>query len=206
MKIDNVDLERVFENTFLGVILDHKFSWKPHVNHVRAKVSRGIGILYKVKHFLNIKSMNTLYSSLILPHLSYCVEVWGNTNMTTLQTLCTVRKRAIRIVNKAGYLDHTTPLFLKSKTLKFMDLVNMKTAVVFKARNNLLPDNIQHFFRDRDGPYLLRGTLNLKQINARTTLKTQCISVCSVKLWNGLPDNLKLSRMCINLKTILRKW
>ncbi len=173
MKIDNVGLERVFENTFLGVILDHKFSRKPHVNHVRAEVSRSIRILYKV---------------------------------TTLQTLCTVQKRAIRIVNKAGYLDHTTPLFLKSKTLKFMDLVNLKTAqVVFKARNNLLPDNIQHFFRDRDGPYLLRGTLNLKQINARTTLKTQCISVCGVKLWNGLPDNLKLSRNVYQFKNNFKK-
>ncbi len=37
--INNVEMERVYENTFLGVILDYKICWKPHIKHVRAKVA-----------------------------------------------------------------------------------------------------------------------------------------------------------------------
>lgn len=44
VKIDSVKLERVYENTFLGVTIDHNLSWKPHIKYVRSKLSRTIGI------------------------------------------------------------------------------------------------------------------------------------------------------------------
>ena len=75
LMIDKVSLERVEENIFLGVIIDHDFNWKAHIKHVRTKVARSIGILYKAKHILNYKSLYTLYNTLILPYLTYCVEV-----------------------------------------------------------------------------------------------------------------------------------
>ena len=36
---DNVEMERVYENKFLGVIIDHKLCWKPHIKQVKRKVS-----------------------------------------------------------------------------------------------------------------------------------------------------------------------
>jgi len=32
------------ENKFLGIILDHKLSWKPHIAHVQSKLSKTIAI------------------------------------------------------------------------------------------------------------------------------------------------------------------
>lgn len=72
-----------------------------------------IGVMGKASHVLNEKALYILYSSLVLPYLNYCVEVWGNIYKTTLQTLSTIQKRAIRIVNKVGYYEHTNVLFLK---------------------------------------------------------------------------------------------
>ncbi len=105
--INNVEIEREYENKFLGVILDYKICWKPHIKHVREKVARSIGVMGKARHVLNEKALYILYSSLVLPYLNYCVEVWGNTYKTTLQTLSTIQKRAIRIVNNVGYYEHT---------------------------------------------------------------------------------------------------
>lgn len=46
------------------------------------------------------------------------------------------------------------PLFLKSNTLKLLDTVELKTAqIVYKARNNLLPGNLQKLFKEREGRY-----------------------------------------------------
>jgi len=71
-----------------------------------------------------------------LPNFYYCVEIWGNTYKTTLQTLRTHKKRAIRLVNKVGYHEHTNLLCLKLHTLKFNDLVKFKTAQeIYKAIN-----------------------------------------------------------------------
>jgi len=100
-----------------------------------------------------------------------------------------MQKRAIRIVNNVGYLEHTTALFIKSHTLKFRNLVQFKTAqVLYKAKHNLLPGNIQKIFRDREGEYDLRGGWNFKQPIVHTTLTSMCTSVCGVKQWNILTD------------------
>ena len=100
----------------------------------------------------------------------------------------------MRIINNVGYHEHTNALFLNSKTLKFFDLVDFQTAqIIYKARHNMLPANIQNRFRDRDGRYELRGELNLKEMSANTTRKKMIISVSGVKLWNSFSETIKHS-------------
>ena len=92
-----------------------------------------------------------LYSSMILPYLNYCAEIWGNTYKCTLQPLSVLQKRAIRIIHNTGYREHTNPSFLKSKTLKLTDVVHFQTAqIMYRAINNLLPGNIQKLFYQRE--------------------------------------------------------
>ena len=205
LKINDVKLERVYENIFLGVIIDHKFSWKPHIKYVRSKVARSVGVLGKTREVLNYKSLLTLYHTLILPYLSYCVEVWGNTYRSNLNPLYIIQKRAIRIVHKAGFYDHTNELFLRSNTMKLFDLVEFKTAqLMFKVRNKLLPVNILAMFREREGGYELRWVRNLKQASVQTTRKAMCISVCGVKIWNSLTEEIKDSTNIFQFKKRLK--
>lgn len=192
--IDNTKIEMVEEIKFLGVILDNKVCWKTHVAYVRAKLAKCSAILWKTKHILECKSLQTLYYSLFLPYLLYCVEVWGNNYKTTLQPICKIQKRAIRTIYKTGYRDHTNPLFIKSHMLKFMDLVKFRTAqIMYKARNNLLPKNIQDMFNEREGGYNLRGELHFKKPKVRTNMKSMCVSSCGVNLWNSLGTEIKQS-------------
>ena len=119
VKIDGVNIERVQVNKFLGVTIDHKLSWKPHIKHGKSKLSRSISVLCEAKHILDQKSFHILYCSMILPYINYCVEVWGNTSKISLLPLVTLQKQAISIINKAGYYDHNNLLFLHSLTIKF---------------------------------------------------------------------------------------
>ena len=110
------------------------------------------------------------------------------------------------MINYVGYQEHTNQFFLQSKTLKFMDIVKFRTAqIMFKARNNVLPGNIQKMFKDREGSYDLRGKLNLKQPYAQTTVKSMCFSVCGVTLWNGLEEETKKSKNIGQFKIRYRK-
>ena len=167
---------------FLGVVLDHKISWKPHITKLAktiAILAKTIAILGKARYILDYNSLYTLYKTLILPYLIYCVKIWGNTYKTNLQPLCTLRKRAIRVINNVGYLEHTNVLFLKSHILKFIDLVTFKTAqIMYRARHNLLPRKLKTLFVDREGGYNLRGNLHFKQLKVRTTLRS--MTICGV--------------------------
>ena len=54
------------------------------------------------------KSMFTL---LIEPRLTYCVEVWCSAYKYSLQPLCVKQKHVIHLLRKTGYLEHTAELF-----------------------------------------------------------------------------------------------
>lgn len=123
-----------------------------------------------------------------------------------------MQKKAMRIVCNVGYYVHTNYLFLKLQTLKFKDIVDLKTTqIMYKAKNKVLPNNIQKWFKERDSRYNLRRRGNLSQSMARTTLKSMCISVNGVRLWNNLPVTIKESKHIVQFKrrfkmSILEKY
>uniref|UniRef100_A0A8C6TNG6 Reverse transcriptase domain-containing protein n=1 Tax=Neogobius melanostomus TaxID=47308 RepID=A0A8C6TNG6_9GOBI len=47
VNIEGVVLDTVSEIKFLGVIIDSKLSWKPHIRHIQGKVSKSISIINK---------------------------------------------------------------------------------------------------------------------------------------------------------------
>jgi len=86
VKVSEQDIERVSNTKFIGVNLDEKLTWEKHILMIKSKVAKGIGILCKARKVFPISTLKTLYYSIIYPHLTYCVEVWGNTSKTHLST------------------------------------------------------------------------------------------------------------------------
>ena len=53
--MDNTLLAKTSSLKYLGVLVDHKLNWIEHTSYVRNKESKGIGIMYKARRFLNKK-------------------------------------------------------------------------------------------------------------------------------------------------------
>ena len=49
---DDVSLERVNSTKFLGVIIDENLTWKHHIDAISKTISRNIGMLTKLKHYV----------------------------------------------------------------------------------------------------------------------------------------------------------
>ena len=47
---------------YLGVIIDDKITWIPHITYIQNKVSKGIGIIFKARHYLKITCTIGLYT------------------------------------------------------------------------------------------------------------------------------------------------
>lgn len=203
--IENVKIERVFDNKFLGVVIDHKLSWNPHIKQLKTKLSKAIGILYKTKDFLSTNALLILYQSLIIPHITYCIEVWGNAYKTITNQIFILQKKAIRIVYKEDYLKPTNKLFMNANKLKFKELVDFKIAqFMFKINNNMLPVSIQKMFQRRCSIYNLRGTCIFSKIQTRTNMKQRCITFTGVTVWNNLENDLKMCSTLRQFKKILK--
>ena len=136
-----------------------------------------------------------LYDSLFVPYLTYCSEIWGNTYKNNINCVLLLQKKILRIVCNVDYRYHSNVLFKELRILKLFDIIELKTAMImYKANTHKLPLNIQQLFSvDEFTYYNTRQLKNMKQVYIRTTLKSKCISICGVKLWNSLTEKKKNS-------------
>ena len=106
---------------FLGITIDKSLTWENHCNNVANKMSRNAGILNRVKNYLPVSSMCTLYNSLIFPHYSYGLEAWGTCNKKYLKRITKIQKKAVRSITKSHWLSHTEPRMRKLNILTIPD-------------------------------------------------------------------------------------
>ena len=60
----NVALECKEFVRYLGIIIDNNLSWKHHIDHVAIKMSRTVGLICKLRHFLPRHTLLTIFCSL----------------------------------------------------------------------------------------------------------------------------------------------
>ena len=104
------------------------------------KLSKNIGIIFKVRHNLSSSTLVMLYRILIQPYCDYCNVVWAAGSSHSLQTLFKKQKKAIRAIVFAKFNAHSKPIFKKTHVLTIHDINKLQTACfVYKAINKLLP-------------------------------------------------------------------
>ena len=63
---------------YLGIYIDSNLNWAPHIQHIKSKISKNLGILFRLCHFLNLNTLKQIYYSLIYPYLHYGIMSWRN--------------------------------------------------------------------------------------------------------------------------------
>ena len=53
IKIDDTPIKQVDSTKYLGITFDSNLTWKSHINELCLKLSKTVGILSKVRHFVN---------------------------------------------------------------------------------------------------------------------------------------------------------
>ena len=53
VQIRNQNLSSVNNTKFLGVIIDKKLNWVDHITFIKNKISKSIGIINKIRKFLD---------------------------------------------------------------------------------------------------------------------------------------------------------
>ena len=76
IQINGSNIEFVENFVFLGITINNKLIWNSHKNKVTNKISKTVGILNKLRYFLPSGVLQTIYNTLILPHLIYGILVW----------------------------------------------------------------------------------------------------------------------------------
>ena len=139
LKISNIEIERVQQFNFLGLLLDNHLHWKLHIDHISSKISKVTGIMYKLKLSYPKPILLTLYNTLIVPHFHYCLLTWGSL-VKKNHKIHMLQKKAIRIISNAEFTAHTEPLCKSLRIVQVPDMFRIALwKFYYKLINHTLP-------------------------------------------------------------------
>ena len=196
--LDNQPLNFVDQIGFLGITLDKNLKFDAHIRFICNKVSKSIGILFRIKHLVPNSCLKTLYYSIIHPYFLYCLPVWGCAYNAHLYPLVVLQKKAIRILSGASYLEHTNPLFLSNRILKLQDLYTFSIANYTYKNPHIL------FNFSRSHTYDTRNRESLLPPFERLCTTQQSVLYNAARIWNMLPPAIKTSKTLYTFKTRLK--
>jgi hypothetical protein len=189
--INGINIEMVEKTKFIGVIVDSKLKWDHHINHIKTKISKGIGIICKARKLLETHTLLTLYYSMVYPYLLYCIEVWGSSGQTRMSSLFKLQKKALRIITSANFYAASDPLFNNLQILKLSQIyLNSVAIIMFKYVKGMLPSIFDDLFnRNRDiNLRVTRNSYKLAVPRCRTELHKKSMRFQGPTVWNKCED------------------
>ena len=102
-------IERVTQFNFLGIVLSSNLKWNKHTDHISKKISRAIGVMYRLKQIYPHAVLLTWYQAIICPHFIYGLLLWGS-KIENGHPLHLLQKKALRIVANQDYIAHSEPI------------------------------------------------------------------------------------------------
>ena len=93
IKIKGEQIQEKDYTKYLGILIDNKLSWNCHIKHVNLKISKGIGILTKLRRYLSKAILRRLFYAFIQPHIDYGLLVWGSAAPSKLKAIKKIYKK-----------------------------------------------------------------------------------------------------------------
>ena len=160
-----------------------------HIDFISLKISKTIGILARLRHFVPTETLLMIYRSLIMPYLSYGICVWGRAAKSYISKLLVLQKRALRLICFAPRDTHAVPLFIKSKILPVNAVANLmhdiwKGLAPSPIRALFTKSNEIHGYNTR---HAAKGNYIRKEVKLEICRRS--FSRTGAMLWNQISPN-----------------
>ena len=171
-------------------------SWKHHIDHIVIKISRAIGLISKLRHFVPKHTLINIYRSLIAPYLSYGLIVWGQACKSYLDKLLKLQKRVLRFIYFSDHNQHAIPLFSDAGILPLQfSYYELAANLMFDIRRRNAPRNIRDLFEDISNihSYNTRSSAskNFYTQSSRLSIQLNSFSRIGTTIWNEMPVTLR---------------
>ena len=69
---------------YLGLIINQNLTWEDHIEHLRNKINKKLGLLRRIKSCLPLSARITFFNSFVLALFDYGDIIWGDRGNITL--------------------------------------------------------------------------------------------------------------------------
>ena len=84
---------------YLGLTLDENLMWGTHITNLTAKLSRAIGMLAKLRHYVNYNTLISTYYSLFHSHIIYGCQIWAQGKTIKTEKIQKLQNKLLRIIH-----------------------------------------------------------------------------------------------------------
>ena len=191
----------------LGVLIDYKLSFSPHIEAICKQASQKVKALLRIRRYLTVEKASLLFRAYVLSSFYYCPILWMFCSKSSLRLINSVHQRALRTVYYRFDLDLPDLLRLSGSFSIHTRHLQFLLTEVFKSLRRLNPEFMWNCFESKYTPYNLRNCDILKL----PTAKTRSYGINSMRfrgsiLWNSLPNSLKSCSNLAEFKRRIKTW
>lgn len=179
---------------FLGLTLDTRLSWHPHINDLSTKLSKKVYGIRQIKNRVNLDAALIAYHALFHSAMVYGLINWGTSNQ--IQSIFIIQKKAIRALAGLSHLESCKSWFTK------FNILTLPSEVIY-CNLNYIKEHLSEYAKNGlNHEYNTRNRDDLQTPYQR--LESTKRNNFGIALFNSLPINLK-SAPNKHFKTKLKK-
>ena len=206
-KICNKELEHMFEEKDLGVIIDSELSFSEHIASKVRIANAIVGLIRRSFSFLDGTSFKKLYTAFVRPHLEYAQSVWSPHLRKHINMLENVQIGATKLVDGLARLDYPDRLkILNLPTLAYRrlrgDLIE-----IYKHFHHYDIETISTTFQPRER-VTRKHAFQLLERNAKDGsrgIQSNSFYYRPTRAWNNLPKTVVDTKSINSFKNRLDK-
>ena len=191
-------IPRISTQMCLGVKLDENLNWDSHITLICKKVSAAIGVMRRMKPFVPMHTLESVYKSLVQPYFDYCSPLWDTCGKLLRDKLQKFQSRAARVVTGANYESRSADVL---NSLSWDTLENRrsgaKSVLMYKILNDHTAPALRGSFVGREMDqtnYNLRNTAtDLTLPKPKREFFKKSFKYSGALHWNQLPNEAKLA-------------
>lgn len=197
-RIKIANIEQKDNIKYLGIYLDEHLNWEYQIKHINNKIAKNIGIIYKLRYYLDFNMLKQLYYTLVYPYLNYGLMSWGNTYTSKLAKIRTKQNRCIRNICFAHHRENATPYYnilgilrldniFKLRIAEFSyKIINMQSNIPRIFSQFAVPAANQHTYNTR-----YAAKMNFVRPKVRTNYGMHTFKFVSSKIWESIDIDIK---------------
>ena len=200
---------------YLGVFIDHKSTWKNHIQYAEEKLCRARGILSTLRYYAPLSVLRSVYFDIAYPHLHHGITSWGDSASKYISKVQVQQNLILKIMTKTFFKTRFSPIYRQLNFLNLgsiFELEVIKFVYKFKKRTPSILFYNYFWSASQTHSYPTRFALdvNWTVMPCKKTSTQRSICYEGYKIWNKLPIEVKsnyrltFNNFCKKIKTYLR--
>ena len=134
------------KRTFLGVIIDYKLNWSPHIAYISKTVAKGVGIIIKLRKLFDQETLLARYYTFVYPYLISCIHVCGKAYNVHIHDLIILQNKVVCMHHGVPPRRNVENHFFDLNILSLKHLYSYYISIfMYKFSKNMLPELFEFF-------------------------------------------------------------